>query len=631
MTSSFYTIGMAGHIDHGKTSLTKALTGVDTDRLKEEKERQISIEPGYAPLDLPIDSEVSIVDVPGHERFIRQMIAGVAGIDLVLLIIAGDEGVMPQTKEHLQILEFLGITNLLAVITKIDKVENELVELVTEDVKELLNGTVFRGSDIHCVDSLTGKGISNLKDAIAKKVMTISQRKATNTFRLPIDQSFTLQGHGTVVRGTIFEGKVSTNSTLTLLPQGERVKVRQIQVHNKKVDEAQAGQRAALNITGVPKDNIHRGNVLVNSNQYIVTKTVDIALQLVDVLSIPLKQRAPIKLYVGTAEALGKIVFFDRNELKDTADEVLCQIRLEEEIVVKRGDRFIVRRPTPVETIGGGWIIQPQAGKYRFGEETITMLKKQKESSPKEMIYGLIEAYKLVTIQQLTQLSSLTEVEIKPILADGAATKELIEVSSSTWTSTIVMKELEDDIFNQLNEYHNMYPMRIGISKAELLQVVSTSFSKLLIEYALNQLLEAEKVQKLDQYISNNLFKPSLPKKTEKIMLKIISELKQDALCPAKWEDYSKGTSLSFEERSELKTFLLKTGRAYQLTDDTILYHQALEDSIKVLKKNTEESFSLKEAKETLGVSRKYLVPFLELLDEMGITERMDSNRAWKS
>src|SRR5690606_29940253 len=242
MEERYFTIGMAGHIDHGKTSLTKALTNVDTDRLKEEKERGISIELGYAPLQLEDDVFVSIVDVPGHERFIRQMIAGVAGIDLVLLVIAGDEGVMPQTKEHLQILRFLGITNCMVVVSKIEKVEDDLLELAFEEIKELLKEIGYTKAPILFVDSLTGKGIPVLKHAIQIELNDLAQKNRNGSFRLPIDQVFTVQGHGTVIRGTIFEGSVTKEQLLTLLPSGKKVRIRQIQVHNQVTEKAQAGQ-----------------------------------------------------------------------------------------------------------------------------------------------------------------------------------------------------------------------------------------------------------------------------------------------------------------------------------------------------------------------------------------------------
>ncbi|MEH7237429.1 selenocysteine-specific translation elongation factor [Bacillus sp. JJ1562] len=626
MGDSFYTIGMAGHIDHGKTTLTKALTGIDTDRLKEEKERHISIEPGYAPLKLDNGIHVSIVDVPGHERFIRQMIAGVAGIDLVILVIAGDEGVMPQTKEHLQILKFLGIKKCMIVVSKIGRVEEELLELAVEEIKELLAETDYSYAPILYVDSISEKGIPELKQAIQKEIDGLEQRNSNGSFRLPIDQAFTVQGHGTVVRGTIFEGVVTRDSQLTLLPSEKMIKIRQIQVHNQEIERAQAGQRVALNITGVTKDEIIRGDVLVDSENLQVTNTIDIALQLVSTLSIPLKQRSPVKIHVGTTEAYGKIVFFDRNEVKESVEEILCQIRLNEEIVVRRGDRFILRRPTPVETLGGGWIIQPQAQKYRFGEETITMLKKQLESSPSEILDDLLLKNQHLSKLQLSQLSSLQEEEVDEIVSTGLKSGEYIEISEHVYSLKRTISKLNEAILNKLKEYHVEFPLRIGMSKAELLQALGQN--KNLTEHCINELLQTNGLKKEEQYLSLSSFNPSLPKGPMEI---VALSLINDGVQPNKWVDYIKQSKLSNQAANELKSYLLKTNQALLLNEETLIYKNAFDKAVEKLTAHTDESFSLSEAKEILSLSRKYLIPFLELLDHHQFTRREEGNRVWKN
>ncbi|RFB18889.1 selenocysteine-specific translation elongation factor [Bacillus sp. HNG] len=624
MADVYYTIGMAGHIDHGKTTLTKALTGVDTDRLKEEKERHISIEPGYAPLKLENGIHVSIVDVPGHERFIRQMIAGVAGIDLVLLVIAADEGVMPQTKEHLQILKFLGIKKCMVVVSKTDRVEDELLELAAEEIKELLEETDYKNAPILYVDSISGKGISELKHAIQKEIADLEQRDSNGSFRLPIDQAFTVQGHGTVVRGTVFEGGVTKDSPLTLLPSGKNIKIRQIQVHNKETEKAQAGQRVALNIAGTTKGEIKRGDVLVDSENFHVTRTVDISLQLVSKLAIPLKQRTPVKLHIGTTEAYGKIVFFDRNEVKESTEEILCQVRLEEEIVVRRGDRFILRRPTPIETLGGGWIIQPQGGKYRFGEETITMLKKQIESSPTEILDEYLRKNQLLSKSQLIQLSSLQEDKVDEIVSNAVNSGNYIEITQHVYSLKRTISKVNEMIVNKLIEYHEEFPLRIGMSKAELIQVLGQN--KNVIEYCINDQIESNLIKKEDQYLAVSSFKPSLP--TRK-MENIVSSLINDGIQPKKWTDYIKQGSLSNQEANELKVFLLKTNQALTLNEETLIYKIAFDKAVNELKAGTDASFSLSEAKEILSLSRKYLIPFLELLDQNQYTRRDEGNRVW--
>ncbi|MCC3357328.1 selenocysteine-specific translation elongation factor [Bacillus sp. REN16] len=624
MTEAFYTIGMAGHIDHGKTTLTKALTGVDTDRLKEEKERQISIEPGYAPLKLDNGIHISIVDVPGHERFIRQMIAGVAGIDLVLLVIAADEGVMPQTLEHLQILKFLGIKKCMVVISRISRVEEDLLELAAEEIKVVLADTEYNDAPILYVDSLTEKGIPELKQAIQKEIIGLEQKDSTGAFRLPIDQAFSVQGHGTVVRGTVFEGMVNKDSSLTLLPSGQKIKIRQIQVHNHETEKAQAGQRVALNITGATKDEIKRGDVLVDSENFQVTSTIDIALQLVSTLATPLKQRSPVKLHIGTSEAYGKIVFFDRKEVKESANEILCQIRLEEEIVVRRGDRFILRRPTPVETLGGGWIIQPQAQKYRFGEETISMLKKQLKSSPAEIIDNLLIKKQQLSKLQLIQISSLQEDEVNEIINGGLRTGKYVKITKQVYCLKRTILKINEEILNKLTGYHEGFPLRIGMSKAELLQALGQN--KNLIEYCIDELLQLDKITKVDQFLAVSNFKPSLPNESMEI---IVSSLRNDGIQPQKWADYIKHGSLSKQASNELKSYLLKTNQAFMLNEDTLIYKNAFDKAVVELQAKTDENFSLSEAKEILSLSRKYLIPFLELLDYHQYTRREEGNRVW--
>ncbi|WP_234946545.1 selenocysteine-specific translation elongation factor [Bacillus sp. m3-13] len=310
MINKHYTIGMAGHIDHGKTTLTKALTGVDTDRLKEEKERQISIELGYAPLEMEDGSLLSIIDVPGHERFIRQMIAGVSGIDLVILVVAADEGVMPQTKEHLEIVKFLQIQKGIIAITKKDKVEEELLDLVQEEIMDELEGSVFHHAPVVFLDSTKNIGIENLKETIRGQLQNIQHKQETGDFRLPIDQVFTIKGQGTVVRGTILEGIVQTEDELQILPAGVPVKARQLQVHNKMVNKAKAGQRVAVNLPNISAEDITRGDVLVLSQTYETTDTIDVSLKFIKKLQYPIKQRSVVKVHIGTAEVMGKIIFF---------------------------------------------------------------------------------------------------------------------------------------------------------------------------------------------------------------------------------------------------------------------------------------------------------------------------------
>lgn len=629
MEETYYTIGMAGHIDHGKTALTKALTDVDTDRLKEEKERGISIEPGYAPLRTEDGTHISIIDVPGHERFIRQMIAGVAGIDLVVLVVAADEGVMPQTEEHIEILHFLGIKQCIVAITKIDRVDDVMLELVKEDIEERLAGTIFGGAPSVMVDSLSGKGIAELKRTIFEELKKVEFRDAYGSFRLPIDQVFTVQGQGTVVRGTIYEGAIRRGSQLTLLPKGLKVKARQIQVHHEEQEDARAGQRTAINLGGVDRDQVARGDVLVASDHFLATGTIDVALTLAGGKFAPLKQRAPVKVHTGTSEVMGKIVFFDRNELNGTDEEVLCQIRLDEEIVVRRGDRFILRRPTPVETLGGGWIIQPEGGKYRFGAETVEKLRSMKEGTPEDLVEDALAKGILLDAKGLIQRTSLDEHVLQEAIAAGLDSGRLLELPHQKYTLAKTFSKIRDEITGRLESYHAEFPMRPGIPKAELLQSLGAGYPKTFIEYSLNALAEKGEVRKDGQFMALAGFSPHLPKQWKARMEGIIASLEKDGLQAKKWDEYLEGTPLPKGGIPDFTAYLLQSGEAYRLAEDTLIHRTAFAESVSKLKSGTGAAFSLKEAKDALGVSRKYLIPFLELLDSQGATVREDEQRRW--
>ncbi|MDQ1003234.1 selenocysteine-specific elongation factor [Neobacillus niacini] len=626
MEKRYFTIGMAGHIDHGKTSLTKALTNVDTDRLKEEKERQISIELGFAPLYEDQEIQISVIDVPGHERFIRQMIAGVAGIDLVVLVVAADEGVMPQTREHLDILKFLGVKNGLVAISKIDRVDEEFIELVKDDILEELKGSVFEGDPFVLVDSLSKKGIEELKDLIITTLKEQEMRDAKGAFRLPIDQVFTVKGQGTVVRGTVYEGTVEEGQTLTIMPQGLEVKARQIQVHHKQAQKAYAGQRTAINLSGISKDDLERGDVLVSSEHFIVTKTVDVAIRVVEDLEHMVKQRMPIKLHIGTTEVMGRIVFFDRNELKEENGEILCQLRLEEEILTKRGDRFILRRPSPQETIGGGWVIDPRGNKYRFGNQTIEELEKKKAGSPKERISAAIFEAKSLTLGELIKRTALDEETLKEFLEDDA----FVLYNGKEYTLKMLINSIEEDIYDRLQEFHQTHSMKLGLNKAELLQSMQKRFPKSLLDFVVENAIANGTFYRKEQFVSLTGFVPNVPKSWQKRAENMLSDLKKDGLKVRYYKDYFSDSGIPDSLEADLRRFLEEQELVVHL-DEQFAYHgDVFKEAVEKLRIGTGEEFEVGNAKEILDLSRKYMIPFLERLDSKGITKRVENKRIWQ-
>ncbi|WP_034263247.1 selenocysteine-specific translation elongation factor [Bacillus sp. J33] len=622
----YFTIGMAGHIDHGKTTLTKALTNVDTDRLKEEKERQISIELGFAPLYEDEGIQISVVDVPGHERFIRQMIAGVAGIDLVVLAVAADEGVMPQTKEHLEILDFLGIRNGIVAITKMDRVDEEFIGLVKEEIFEELKGTVFEDVPFVITDSLSGKGINDLKQLIIHTLKEQDTKDAKGAFRLPIDQVFTVKGQGTVVRGTVYEGMVKEGQSLKIMPKGHEVRARQIQVHHQPATSAFAGQRAAINLTGVSKEDIERGEVLVSSEHFSVTKTIDVSLRTVEDLEYIIKQRMPIKCHIGTAEVMGRIVFFDRNELKDHAGEILCQLRLDEEIVAKRGDRFILRRPSPQETIGGGWVIDPNGEKYRFGLQTIEDLNKKKEGSPKDRMIAALAEGKSLSLPEIMAKTSLDEQTVNEMLMDG----DFLQISSKDFSLASLTESVEEEVYGRLHEFHHENPLKQGLNKAELLQIMQSSYPKALIEYVIHSGIENGNFRRKGQYLQNADFQPCVPKNWQKRTENLLEDLKKDGLKVKHFDDYYSSAGLPDNLKGDIKHFLEEQGTITPIDGQFYWHGDRFREAVNKLKKGTGAEFEVGDAKEILGLSRKYIIPFLEKLDIAGFTNRVENKRVWK-
>ncbi|WP_082036360.1 selenocysteine-specific translation elongation factor [Bacillus sp. B-jedd] len=626
MEKRFFTIGMAGHIDHGKTSLTKALTNVDTDRLKEEKERQISIELGFAPLYEDNEIQISVIDVPGHERFIRQMIAGVAGIDLVVLVVAADEGVMPQTREHLEILGFLGIKNGIVAITKMDRVEEEFIELVKDDILEELTGTVFEEAPFMLVDSLSKKGIEELKDLIVSTLKEQEMRDARGAFRLPIDQVFTVKGQGTVVRGTVYEGQVEEGQSLKIMPKGLEVRARQLQVHHKNAQKAYAGQRAAINISGVAKEEIERGDVLVSSEHFIVSNTLDVAIRVVEDLDYMVKQRMPVKLHIGTAEVMGRIVFFDRNELKEEAGEILCQLRLDEEVLTKRGDRFILRRPSPQETIGGGWVIDPRGNKYRFGNETIEELEKKKAGKPKERITAALAEAKSLGFNDLVKRTSLDDETLTSELED----EEFILYNGKEYTLRSIIHAIEEDVYDRLRDYHNEYPMKQGLNKAELLQSLARSFPKNLLDFTVEQSISQGTFGRKGQYVSLSEFTPHVPKNWQKRSENLVEQLKRDGRQVRYLADYFSEAGIPDALSGDLQRFLEETGQVVPLDGQYFYHGDVFAEAVETLRDKTGPDFEVGDAKEILGLSRKYMIPFLERLDAKGLTKRVENKRVWQ-
>ncbi len=466
-------LGTAGHIDHGKTALVKALTGIDTDRLKEEKERGITIELGFAHLTLPSGVLLGIVDVPGHEKFVRHMVAGAGGIDLVALIVAADESIMPQTREHMQILTLLGISAGLVVITKIDMVEPEMVDLVTEEVRDFTRGTFLEGCPVVGVSSVKGLGIDTLVATLDEMAAAIEGARRSGIFRLPIDRVFTMKGFGTVVTGTLMSGGVRSGEEVAIMPRGATARVRGIQVHGKPENEAVAGTRTAVNLSGVEMDAVSRGDVLVSPGSIEPSYMIDARLLYLSENARNLKNREQVKFYFGTSEIVGNVVILDSDEIVP-GHEGFVQIRLTEPAVTLPGDRFIIRLLSPVVTIGGGEVLNAVARKHkRFREEVIhdvstLALGKEEERA---IVFIKDAGYAGVTAERLSRRMGVPEDAagriLKKLGAEGAAVT--FDKEQSRWIEAAAYNRLAGLIQGHVGLHHKKNPTEPGINKEELL------------------------------------------------------------------------------------------------------------------------------------------------------------------
>ena len=467
-------IGTAGHIDHGKTTLITALTGCNTDRWKEEQERGITIDLGFAFFDLPNGDRAGIVDVPGHEKFIHNMVAGVCGMDMVLLVIAADEGIMPQTKEHMDILHLLGIQKCIVVLNKMDLVDPEWLELMEEEVRDQLQDTFLKDAPVVKVSSVTGEGLKELTDAIVKMETSEVQEKEIHTIpRLPIDRVFTISGFGTIVTGTLISGIIRKDDTLQLYPWNAPCKVRNIQLHGKNVDECSAGQRVAVNLTGIKKEDISRGDVLASPNSMKGTTLLDVKLKILKDSNRIVKNRSRLHLFTGTSEVLCRAILLDRDELK-AGEECFAQLRLEQELALRKGDRFVVRFYSPMETIGGGEVLEPNPkAKRRFKEAALEELRRKEAGSSVDVVQMHVKSHRetLITITELAKLTALSEEEIRQDVSELEDGSEAFVFPMKKDTYVWMRDDelyLQDQIKAELKKYHHKFPYRHGIKKAEI-------------------------------------------------------------------------------------------------------------------------------------------------------------------
>ncbi|WP_314548945.1 selenocysteine-specific translation elongation factor [uncultured Gemella sp.] len=616
-------IGTAGHIDHGKTTLIKALSGIETDTTQEEKDRGMSINLGFAYFDLPSGKRCGVVDVPGHEKFIKNMLAGVSGINLVLLLVDSREGIMPQTKEHIDILTLLGIENYIIVMTKIDLIEEEYRELVKEDIREFIAGTVLENSPIIEVDSISKKGLDNLLETIDKKTEDIEAKNVEKNARLNIDRSFQVKGFGTVVTGTLTEGVVNVGDELVIYPKGIKTKVRNIQVHAKDVDKAYAGQRTAINLANIKFDDVKRGDTLATADSLTNTYMLDSEIKLINDERANLELWDRVRVYIGTEEVMARVVPLGTDLLK-AGESSFAQLRLEDEIAVKNYDKFIIRTYSPMITIGGGVILDASPNKHRrFNEEILEKLKVQLEGNSTDLIANYLLSHNnyLVSKDSIVKDLQLPEEEIVESIAQLVETATVYETKLG-YIHKKKYEEVLEKLKKLLVEYHNRFKLKVGIPKIEVLSKFKLSQKETL--ELLDLFIENNEIRLEGNLVAEKDFVVNYDKKQLVEKERIEKALLEGGFTPPTIKDLTNGEKPKVEI---LESLIDNT--IVRLDADLVLHANILKEAIQKVEEHfkTNDQMGLAEFRDMSGSSRKYSMAILEYLDKLGITRRVENYR----
>jgi selenocysteine-specific elongation factor len=630
-------LGTAGHIDHGKTSLIRSLTGIDTDRLKEEKARGITIELGFAHLTLPGGVRIGIVDVPGHEKFVRHMVAGATGVDMVSMVIAADEGVMPQTREHLEICELLGARYGLIVLTKIDLVDEDWLELVEEDVREFVAGTFLENAPVVYFSAADGRGREDVLEAISGLIARVEERQAGGLFRMPLDRVFTMKGFGTVVTGTAISGRLAVADTVMVYPGEITTKVRGLQVHGQSVESVEAGLRTAINLQGLEKSSIERGQVLGPPDMLSPSRRVDLWVRYLASNEKPLKNRTQVRYHVGTSENLGRLLLLDRDELAP-GDSAPAQILLDEEDVALAGDRFVLRSYSPVRTIGGGEILNPHAMRHkRFHERTLADLSTLKDHDPIGSLNVLIESSgpKGTSQEKLSGLIDLPASKIKAALGHILSRQQAVvyDKERGRIVGRDVLDQLGEHVIEILEKYHRDFPVRPGLGKEELKTRVKGLSDPKLLAFLLDRLSQNRNVIVERDLVRLAGHEVSLAGDFQKIEEQLIRVYQKGGLTPPYLKDVAGTLAGSAKQHKEVVEHLVKQGTLIKVKTDLYYHRDALEqvwDRARTHLKNTGE-LTTPEFKDMTGLSRKYLIPLLEYFDARGLTMRVGEKRVLRS
>jgi selenocysteine-specific elongation factor len=630
-------VGTAGHIDHGKSALVLALTGIDPDRLEEEKKRGITIDLGFAHLDLGEGIRVGFIDVPGHERFVRNMLAGVGGIDLVILVVAADESIKPQTREHFDICKLLGIRKGLVAITKSDLVDREIMDLVRLEMQEFVRGSFLEDAPLLQVSAKTGEGLEALKDELRRLALEVTPKPEELPFRLPIDRAFVMKGFGTVVTGTLIAGRIEKDAEVEIYPLGRRVRVRGIEVHNAPARTALAGQRTAVNLPGIEAKEISRGMILAPPGLFQATSRLDCRLNLLPAARA-LKNRARFHFHCGTAETIAEVVLLEGKEL-EPGSSAFAQLRLSEPSVLMPGDRFIIRQFSPVTTIGGGSVLDNQPARRRLGDATVVPLLDTLEKGDSEVrLEWLVRQAGEAPLSGLVSRTGWPPAEVLRVGRVLASTNRLALLGQppELFVHQEHFQELARRVIEQLEKFHAQNPLVAGLPKEDLRSRTDTrslphpaSPSNLLFNALLQTLAAQGKVDVQGEAVRLAGRRIQLTPEEQVAKDQISAAFERRGLAVPGTPEVLAKLHIDRPRAEKLLQILLKENVLLKVTEDLIFHRSALQQLKELLVRRKAQSNRINVAvfKEITGLSRKYAIPLLEYLDRERVTRREGDER----
>jgi selenocysteine-specific elongation factor len=626
-------VGTAGHIDHGKTSLVKALTGIDADRLKEEKERGITIDIGFASLRLDDDTTIGFIDVPGHERFVKNMLAGVGGIDAVMLVVAADEAVMPQTREHLDICSLLHVKRGLTVLTKIDASEPDMVDLAEMEVREYLKGSFLQDAPLLRVSSRTGEGIAALTAELHRLAREVAPRDASQIFRLPVDRCFTMKGFGTVISGTLIAGRIRKDDEVEVLPVQRSARVRGIQVHGCNVDEARAGQRTALNLQRVELGEIERGMVLVPPGTFRPTAMFDVEVELLPSAPAPIVRRKRVRFHVGTAEVMGYIVLLGR-EVLEPGGTAFAQVHLEQPTFALPGDRFIVRQYSPMMTLGGGEIIDAWPGRHRRSDAAVAdELRAFQEAPLDARVATLVEragAHAIGTAELVGRLGATPE-QIASALTRlaGSQTVRVVQDTPRVVVASSIFFAVAKAVVTAVAEFHAAEPLAKGIAREELRGRALRGASPLVFRAVLDDLASSHQLTVEQEIVRAHQRTVTLGGEEAKIRTALEERYRALGLQAPAADEIIRELALERSRARKIIQVLVDERVLVKIADDSFVEAAAITALIGDVRrlKDVNPRLGVREFKELTGLSRKFAMPLLEYLDTQRVTRRQGEAR----